>query len=75
MGEAEEDRGPKSTGRPGSRHGMEVPESWWAQGKYRSISCGDSKLFTTENLVSLILIFDDLEGSFVCLALPQGHYK
>ena len=52
MGEAEEDRGPKSTGRPGSRHGMEVPESWWAQGKCRSISCGDSKLFTTENLVS-----------------------
>lgn len=67
MGEAE------STGRPGSRRGMEVLESWWAQGKCRSISCGGSKLFTTENLVSLI--FDDLEGFFVCLALPQGHYK
>lgn len=45
------------------------------RGQCRSISSGDSKLFTTENLVSLILIFDDLEGFFVCLALPRGHYK
>lgn len=32
MGEAEADGGPESPGRPGRRRGMEVPESWWAQG-------------------------------------------
>ena len=32
MQEAEADRGPESTVRPGSRRGTEVPESWWAQG-------------------------------------------
>lgn len=32
MEEAEADRGPESTVRPGSRRGTEVPESWGAQG-------------------------------------------
>ena len=83
MGEARRDWRERRKRTEGLRAqgGQTVGVGWRCQragghkGQCQSISSGDSKLFTTENLVSLFLIFDDLEGFFVCLALPRGDYK